>query len=54
MKFLTDEDFNGVLINSFRRTFPLNDLVRAVDCGLKNQTDAIVLLFAALDREYDA
>jgi hypothetical protein len=47
MKFLTDEDFNGVLIKSFRRMFPSSDLVRVVECGLRNQPDPIVLEFAA-------
>ena len=47
IKFLTDEDYNNIILRGLLRRLPQVDIVRVQDVGLMNAHDAIVLAWAA-------
>jgi len=49
IRFLTDEDFNNVILNGIKRCIPNLDIVRAQDVGLRTSRDPAVLEFAAAE-----
>ena len=47
IKFLTDEDYNNIILRGVSRRLPGLDIVRVQDVGLMNVHDSIVLAWAA-------
>ena len=47
IKFLTDEDYNSIILRGIMRRVPGLDIVRVQDVGLMNVHDSIVLAWAA-------
>jgi hypothetical protein len=46
LRFLTDEDFHGPILNGLLRLVPQADIVRAQDVGLAGEPDPVVLAWA--------
>lgn len=49
IRFLTDEDFNGPILDGVRLRLPKLDIVRVQDVGLRSFRDERILEFAAFD-----
>lgn len=47
IRFLTDEDFNGIIIEGVRRRLPELDLIRVWDTPVRERPDPQVLEFAS-------
>jgi len=47
IKFLTDEDYNNIILRGVLRHLPTLDIVRVQDVGLMNVPDSIVPAWAA-------
>ena len=47
IKFLTDEDYNNIILSGILLRLPQLDIVRVQDVGLMNTHDSIVLAWAA-------
>lgn len=47
IKFLTDEDYNNIILSGVLLRLPQLDIVRVQDVGLMNTHDSIVLAWAA-------
>jgi hypothetical protein len=47
IKFLADENFNGVVLRGLLRRLPELDIIRVQDVGLSGASDTQVLAFAA-------
>ena len=45
-RFLTDEDFDGDILDGLVRRMPDLDIVRAQDVGLAGQEDPVILAWA--------
>jgi len=50
IKFLTDEDYNNIILRGVLRRLPGLDIVRVQDVGLMNVHDSIVLAWAAQEK----
>jgi len=49
IRFLTDENFNGVILRGLLRRIPTLDVARVQDVGLRGASDAEVLAYAATE-----
>jgi hypothetical protein len=49
IRFLTDENFNGIVLRGLLRRLPSLDVVRVQDIGLTGATDPEVLALAAAE-----
>jgi hypothetical protein len=49
IRFLADENFNGIVLRGLLRRIPTLDVLRAQDVGLTGASDAEVLAFAAAE-----
>jgi hypothetical protein len=47
IRFVTDENFNGIILRGLLRRIPTLDVVRVQDVGLTGASDPEVLVFAA-------
>jgi hypothetical protein len=47
IKFLTDEDYNNIILRGILRRLPGIDVVRVQEVGLMNVPDSVVLAWAA-------
>jgi hypothetical protein len=47
LRYLTDENFNGIVLRGLLRRLPMLDAARVQDVGLSGASDSEVLAFAA-------